>query len=341
MLTSVALLTLSLLVILLAAVLFTNSVEHLGEDLGMNQGATGSILAAIGTALPETLIPVIAVIFYSGEGAKGGEVAVGAIAGAPLMLVTLAMFVTGLAAIGFRLAGRHGPLLLIDRGVFLRDLGFFLGLYAVAVAATFLHDSLPARIAVAVLLVLAYGVYVRQTLKGAVAEALDLDPLYATRFLGLKSSRAVIVVQTVLSLAIMVAGAHLFVVCVQEVALGLGVPALILSLIIAPIATELPEKCNSVIWVGQKKDILALGNITGALVFQSSCPVVIGILFTPWDLLGNHGMTMVSALVALAFGGLVFLWVLVRRTLPPGLLLLGLPMYGIFFAYVLRFTHGG
>src|SRR5665647_3849985 len=34
-------------------------------------------------------------------------------------------------------------------------------------------------------------------------------------------------------------------------------------------------------WVRQEKDTLALGNITGAMVFQTCIPVAFGIAFTP------------------------------------------------------------
>ena len=56
----------------------------------------------------------------------------------------------------------------------------------------------------------------------------------------------------------------------------IGLDPTILALIIAPIATELPEKFNSVLWVRTGKDTLAMGNITGAMVFQSCVPTVLG-----------------------------------------------------------------
>lgn len=34
----------------------------------------------------------------------------------------------------------------------------------------------------------------------------------------------------------------------------------------------------------QGKDILAVGNITGAMAFQSTIPVALGLLLTDWDL---------------------------------------------------------
>ena len=58
-----------------------------------------------------------------------------------------------------------------------------------------------------------------------------------------------------------------------------GVDEVLLALVIAPIATELPEKFNSVIWVRQGKDTLAMGNITGAMVFQSTIPTVVALVF--------------------------------------------------------------
>ena len=58
----------------------------------------------------------------------------------------------------------------------------------------------------------------------------------------------------------------------------------VLSLILSPLATELPEKYNSVVWIRQGKDHLALANITGAMVFQSCIPVAIGLAYSPWHL---------------------------------------------------------
>jgi cation:H+ antiporter len=58
----------------------------------------------------------------------------------------------------------------------------------------------------------------------------------------------------------------------------------VLSLILSPLATELPEKYNAVVWIRQSKDNLALANITGAMVFQSCIPVALGLAFTPWRL---------------------------------------------------------
>lgn len=78
-----------------------------------------------------------------------------------------------------------------------------------------------------------------------------------------------------------IGGAYLFVDAVEHLAKVFEVSPLILSLLITPIATELPEKLNSLIWIAQGKDNLAFANITGAMVFQSTFPVAVGMVGSP------------------------------------------------------------
>ena len=329
------LLALGLGLILLASVLFTNAIEVLGQRLGMHQGAVGSILAAVGTALPETIIPIIAILWVGDAAAK--QVAVGAIAGAPFMLATLAFFVTGAAVVAHGAIKRRSHVMKGDVRVLSRDLSFFLVLYTAAVLATFLHDWFLPRAIIAVGLVAAYVFYIHVTLKSEAAEMEDVDRLYFSRVL--PNNMPVTCSQLFVSLAVMIWGGHMFVVHVEGLSAAAGLSPLVLSLILTPIATELPEKFNSVIWVGRGKDTLALGNITGAMVFQCSFPVAFGLVGTPWDLMENHGVTMVSAVLALGSALIVFLWVRLRQSLHPAVLMAGGLLYVFFIVYVLRFIH--
>ena len=90
-----------------------------------------------------------------------------------------------------------------------------------------------------------------------------------------------------MALALIIVGAQVFVGAVEHLSSRSGWTQPILALIIAPIATELPEKFNSVLWVRTGKDTLAMGNITGAMVFQSCLPTVLGLLFTTWTFSGE------------------------------------------------------
>jgi len=281
------LLLFSFAIVLAGALLFTNAVEWIGHELKLGEGAVGSILAAVGTAMPETLIAIVALLSVN-EGSE--DVAIGAIVGAPFLLATLAMGLVGLFAYLYREKREQGVALKVHRPTLERDLIFFLVLFALAGLLSW-GPPAPLRIAVGVGFLLAYLFYIRLTLRssGEVQGEETLNPLIFER----RSERredpalALSIIQLLVGLGAMVGGAHLFVEELLTIADSIGVEALVLALILAPLATELPEKVNSFFWVREGKDALALGNITGAMVFQSMIPVGIGLIFTDWELSGN------------------------------------------------------
>jgi cation:H+ antiporter len=305
----VVLLLVSFAVILVGALLFTNAVEWLGHRLEIGEGAVGSVLAAVGTAMPETLIAIVALIGAE-EGAD--QVAIGAIVGAPFLLATLAMGLVGLFAYLYRARREQGLALRVHAPTLERDLVFFLAFFALSLALAW---GAPAalRVPVGVLVILAYLVYVRRTLGGGgdVQERDTLEPLYLERRADrrMRPSLALCTLQLLVGLGAMVGGAHLFVEELLHIAESLGVEAVVLALILAPLATELPEKVNSFFWVREGKDALALGNISGAMVFQSTIPFGIGLLFTDWDLGGNATLSIVLGLA----GGFLAYEMLHRR----------------------------
>ncbi|MFB6077494.1 MAG: sodium:calcium antiporter [Halarchaeum sp.] len=313
----------SFVLLLAGAEVFTNGVEWLGHRLGVSESATGSILAAVGTALPETLIPVIAIVR---GGADSAHVGVGAILGAPFMLATIAMFLVGASVYFFRERRTFGAEMHFNEAATRRDLSFFLAGYAVAFAAAFVESRL-VQYAMAGLLVLLYVVYLYRSLRsGELAEAADIDALhlgllvervaarfgYDPRSHGENPTLFFVALQTAFALALIVGGAHLFVDEVQWLATDvLDVPIAVVALLIAPLATELPEKFNSVLWISRDKDTLALGNITGAMAFQGTLPVTLGIVFTDWDLSLAWGTTgflnAFSVALALVSGAVLYL----------------------------------
>jgi cation:H+ antiporter len=286
----------SFAVILAGALLFTNAVEWLGHRLELGEGAVGSVLAAVGTAMPETLIAIVALIGAE-EGAD--QVAIGAIVGAPFLLATLAMGLVGLFAYLYRERRAQGLELKAHGPTLERDLLFFLAFFALALALAWGAPP-ELRIPAGALVILAYPVYIHRTLgaSGDVQDRATLDPLLFERRAERRMSPSLLlcVVQLLTGLAAMVGGAHLFVEELLKIAESLGVEAVVLALILAPLATELPEKVNSFFWVREGKDALALGNITGAMVFQSTIPFGIGLLFTDWDLGGNATLSIVLGL---------------------------------------------
>jgi cation:H+ antiporter len=347
--TDVLTLLVSLVVILTGAELFTNGIEWLGRRLGLGEGAVGSVLAAVGTALPETLIPIIAIVFASAEGAHA--VGVGAILGAPFMLSTLAMFVTGIGVIAFRGRRATGTTLAVDTAVVEHDLRYFFVGYGLAVAAAILPPDLAiVRWAVAAALIGLYIRYVRVHLAGEASETgEELAPLRihrldagAHRIDPTEPRMRVIGLQVVGSVGLIIIGAVFFIDAVEHVAHGLGVSEVLLSLVIAPIATELPEKFNSIIWVRQNKDTLALGNITGAMVFQSAIPTVVGLVFASetWTIAAGSYTAFASAVIALLATAMIFLPSRRRGRLEARHLLIGGLFYLGYVLFVIALISG-
>ena len=352
------LLAAALALILLGAELFTNGIEWFGHRLNLAEGAVGSVLAAVATAMPETLIPVIAIVgpaVFGGGSPNSVEIGVGAILGAPFMLSTLAMFVTGVAVIVVSRSGRRGTQMAVNVRVLGRDVAFFMVAYAIAIATAFLPTDLkPARWAVAAGLVAIYAFYVRAHFRdpAEAGDASELNRLHLTRLTRRGHAPAVdldvlprawdaaetvehpqlriIVTQVIGALALIIIGAQVFVGAVEHLSGAIGLDPRILALVIAPIATELPEKFNSVIWVRGGKDTLAMGNITGAMVFQSCLPTVLGILFTEWTFRADSSLAFASAGAAFIATLLIFGMMLRRGRLNAWSLLLGGPIYVVY-----------
>jgi cation:H+ antiporter len=302
----VLLLLAGLAVILLSCEVFTNGIEWLGRRLGLAESATGSVLAAVGTAMPETIIPLIAI--FLGTETQGEEIGEGAILGAPFMLGTLAMFIGGITVWYGSKRGFRKPKLKLRRNHAERDMKFFMVAYSFALITGLAGLSEGWRSShlnygVAMVLLLAYGFYLHRTLQDEEKEKGNTCPaLYMCRITKLdpeagRLGLTLILLQVIASLIGIIVGAMVFVDEVEDVSLAVGLSPIVLSFLIAPIATELPEKFNSVIWYLRSKDTLGFGNITGAMVFQSTIPVSIGLLFTSWKL---EPINVASIMIAMA-----------------------------------------
>src|SRR3954453_6295388 len=333
----VLILAIAFVVILLGAELFTNGIEWFGRKLNLAEGAVGSVLAAVGTALPETMIPIIAILTGGGSEASHA-VGVGAILGAPFMLATLAMFVTGVAVLAVARSRPRGDEMPVDTGVLAHDMRFFGIAYAVAIGAAFLPtDPAWPKWLVAAALLAIYAWYVKGHFEDEPSvDASDLAPLRFRRLdrRGHAENPAiprlrVVNAQVITALALIVAGAYFFVDAVGHLATSLGVDPAILALVIAPIATELPEKFNSIIWVRQGKDTLAMGNITGAMVFQSAIPTVVALLFAAdtWRITEDSIVAFASAGIAFLSSAAIFIPMARRGRLTGRSLLVG----GVFY----------
>lgn len=261
--------------IVLSADYFTNGVEWLGYCWGLGDGVSGSLLAALGTALPETLVPLMAFVFAKAPHEEA--IGLGAILGAPFMLSTLGFAVIGLGVFWSK-GNKEG--LKVSTQAMASDLSFYLLAFGIAVVAAFLPAAWHPVIGVA--LVLGYGVHAWRLVRQE--HTAESDPPIQ----GLHLSRAgnprtsLVLCQVGLALCGLIIGAHFFVMALSQVTGWVRVSGFLVSVIVTPVATELPEVLNSVIWLRRHKDSLAVGNVTGALAFQASLVPALGLWLTPW-----------------------------------------------------------
>lgn len=297
------LLIFNLLLILLSAEVFTNGIEVFGKRLSLSQAVVGSVLAAVGTALPETILPMVAIFLHKGE--AGHSIGIGAILGAPFMLATLAFLMIGMTVLISYLLKRRTFTYEAEIPTIKRDIIFFLVMYSMGI---FLPMLIKYHIIVAFLLVLGYILYIYTTFKSESGEILHEEKLYIEKFFGkilpiTRFKGFFSFIQVLIALTIMIKGAHGFVEALQHISFRFGFDPLLFALLVAPVATELPEKFNSVTWTFKGRDTLAMGNVTGAMVFQSTFPVSVGIIFTDWNI---TGYALLSACLAI-FAGLIVL----------------------------------
>ncbi len=303
---------------------FVNAVEWLGQRLKVQKMAVGTILAAFGTALPESVVTLVAVT--TGATPEAKDIGVGAAMGGPLALSTVAYGITG-AMLLFRYrqrralvavgadgsdvpADRPRTTKLTQESVGSRadmkrlalDQKWFLPIFIVKVSLGLVVFAV--KPAFGILFLAAYAVFFWREMRGSGGEDgpdEKLEPLKLQRKAETPATWA-IAVQTVVTLAVIFVSSQLFVQQLDVIGPMLGLPASVVALLLSPIATELPEIMNAIIWVRQGKTQLALANISGSMMIQATVPSALGIFFTPWHfnpVLQWSGFVTIAAIVYL------------------------------------------
>ncbi|MCW2542096.1 MAG: sodium/calcium exchanger rane protein [Frankiales bacterium] len=307
-------------VIYLACEWFVNAVEWLGVEFKVGAVAVGTILAAVGTALPESVVTLVAVLFGSRQ--QGDDIAVGAAMGGPLVVGTIAYGVAGAVLIWRRQRATAGAAISgssaaedrdtlpapdltgVDTGRLAKDQAWFLAIYVGKVALGLLAFAIKPWLGL--LFFAAYGVYFWRELRadGAHASEEELAPLKLQPRVA-RPARWAVLSQTAATLVLIFLASQLFVRQLEWAGPELGLSPVVVALLLAPVATELPEVLNAVIWVRQGKTQLALANISGSMMIQATVPSGIGILFTAWHF--DAALILAAAMTASAISYLMWL----------------------------------
>lgn len=320
---------------------FVNAIEWLGARMQVGSIAVGSIFAAVGTALPESVVTLVAVLF--GSESAGDDIAVGAALGGPLVVGTLAYGVTGAMLLLRRRrnartvtasaadapagdsSGAESDFARVDIARMATDQTWFIAIFVVKVALGLVAFAIKPWLGL--LFFATYAVYFWREMRaeGDTASHEDLEPLKLQPRRDSPATWAV-VAQTMITLVVIFAASQLFVRQLEWAGPALGLPAVVVALLLSPIATELPEILNAIIWVRQGKTQLALANISGAMMIQATVPSGIGLLGTAW-------MFDVPLLLAgtATLASVIYLLILFRhRTITAGRLTLAAGFYVLF-----------
>lgn len=322
---------------------FVNAVEWLGQRMRVSGVAVATVLAALGTALPESAVTFAAVTHGD---PSSRQIGVGAAMGGPLALATVAYGATGVALLITRRRSRRPQLVTaggggdpepappaLPRGPLgvrheydrlLRDQKWFLAVFAAKIAIGLVAFSFKPWLGL--LFFAAYAVYFGHELRGGSAEEREeLEPLRLQRD-RIHPATWAVVVQTLGALALTFFASQLFVSQLEAVGPLLGLSGAATALLLSPLATELPEMMNAVAWVRQGKNRLALANISGSMMVQATVPSGLGVLFTDWRLQGP--LLWSGAVTALAIAYL--LATLLSRAMTPVKLAWAGALYGVF-----------
>jgi cation:H+ antiporter len=304
---------------------FVNGIEWLGQKLKFGATATGTVLAAFGTALPESAVTFVAVIM--GRTPEVRDIGVGAALGGPLVLATIAYAVVGVALwCNRQRLGRSDSRVQVDHARLARDQAWFLSIFVVKCGLGLVAFAFKPWLGV--LFLAAYALYVWRELKSDDSAPHDevLEPLkFQPR--ATVPSLAMVLIQTCVALLVIAYASHVFVLQIQTIGVALHMPPHLIALVLSPVATELPETMNALIWVRQGKERLALANISGAMMIQATVPSALALFATPW--MFDAPLIVAGIITAIA---IVYLWWLFRRGQVDGRKLLPVGLLYVVFA---------
>ena len=317
----------ALVLVVVAADSFTNAVEWIDAKSKLTRGASGAIVAAIGSSLPETIVAVIALLVLGDP--RSQAIGIGAVIGAPFMLATVVFSLIGVIALVRRRRDGKPPLdIPVAPTVFGGTL--FFATFALALGASFVRGH-AVHTAAAVVVLAAYALYLYYHLRAQDQAGEEEPPALRIAPASRNPSMALIVLQLGIGLALSVVASRLFIASLWQASLVFGVSPFIISLYLSPIATELPEASSVMLWMRRKEDTLAMGNVLGAMMFQTSIACGIAMVASPWQLGTGAYAAGVASLAAVA---VLVITTLVRQRVEP----LALACVGLLYLGYIAFT---
>jgi len=270
----------SLILLVVASDAFTNAVEWIGALYGLSRSAVGSVVAAVGSSLPETMIAAVALLVLRSP--ESQAVGIGAVIGAPLLLGTIAFSAIGILAL-LRRRPPNTAKLIVNEGVAIFGLTLFVLTFALVIGASF-APTMAVRASASALVIIAYVAYLVFHFRRDEPQSDETPPRLHFQPAAERPRHVAVFAQLAMALIVTVAASRWFIDSVIATSASLQLSPLVVSLFLSPVATELPELLNVSIWMRRGLDELAFGNVLGAMMFQTSIASAIAMLASPWRL---------------------------------------------------------
>ncbi len=296
-----------ILMLVVSSFILTVSIEEIGKRGKYSERFTGAVISPIFTALPELVIILLALLLVGNK--SGSEIAAGTIIGEPFMVSALGFPIVALTL----LLARKGKIEGIDP-VLSKTL-IYVGLVFPLMLIPFFFNFLYAKISVAILLVFLYVVFFR-FIGGK--ESFEEE---ATNFK--IDSLALLALLIVVGLGLLLGGSTAIVRGINNLSIQTGINQELITILLVPIGTIVPETMNAVIWASRGKTSLAIGAMAGEEMYFATFFPALGILASQWVITFNgiiailltSSFSIVLGLVSYKFRNAVYVFILYLASL--------------------------
>ncbi len=288
-------LIISVLVVFVGALIFTNGIEYVGCRMNWTSSFTGAILAPLFTSIPEFVLFVVAIFSYGGT--AGREIGIGTLFGQPFMASSFSYGLVLVAMIiGWFLKKRKTLFLEVEKTLVIPYL-FITILFPLIVLPDIIRIKY-FQIIMGVFFGFFYVYYIRLMFQKRKEESMDEseDPYLCRIF----NADLAAVIQLVLSVVILYFGSEMLISTIDVVSEHLAVSAMGVAIILAPVATAIPETMSAMIWAYRGKDTLSISSLVGEKILYSTLYPAIGLFAVSW-ILDLHAYFSVLATTVISF----------------------------------------
>ena len=323
----------SLVLVFVAAVIFVNAIEWIGCRLRLGGSFVGAILAPLFTSFPELTVFLVAVFAYNGK--AGQEIGIGTLFGQPFMASSLSYGLVGVAVlIGYLIKKRTNTVLVVDKTLSIPYI-FITVLFPLTLVPSFLGVSLIKHL-FGLIFLGAFVYYIWLMYQRRMAELIEdaSEPYFckiAPKTMPFLMTGAI--VQLIVAVILLYLGSKTMVHSVDVLATSIGISAMGLALIIVPAATAIPETTSALIWGYRGKDTLSIGSLVGEKILYSTFYPALGLFLTSW-VLDIHAYLSVIATTIIS---LILLYYILKQRLPWYGLCFGLIFFVLYAVVIFAF----